>query len=147
MGKYGGMYQAFKQGGPQDLQRSYNGMVGRGDDEYVRDFKDAASFNLGITGRAAELTPDEIVLGGGMYNLENRIGNSSIDTSGPFFNNPDNFRMIQEGIKDHDSGRFLQRMPANDQPDDATRVAAGSQGRRWGKAQQMRPDASACPST
>jgi hypothetical protein len=126
--KYGAMYQAFSQGGRQDLQRSYNGMVGGGVDEFVPDFKDAASFNLGVVGRAAKLSPDEIVLGGGMYNLKNRIQNSKIDASGPFFNNPDDFKLIQEGIKGHDSGRFLQRMPANDQPDNTTQTAAGSLG-------------------
>src|ERR1043166_215670 len=50
---YEGMYKAFRHGGPQDLQRSYNGMVGGGGDEFVDAFKDAASFNLGVGGRAA----------------------------------------------------------------------------------------------
>jgi hypothetical protein len=126
--KYDAMHGAFLHGGPQDLQRSYNGMVGGGRNEFVPDFTDAASFNLGVVGRAAELSPGEIVLGGGMFNRANRHTNSNIDTSGPLFNNPDNFRMIQEGIKGHDSGRFLQRMPANDQPGNAAQVAASAPG-------------------
>jgi len=119
MSRYEAMYKAFQHGGAHDLQRSYNGMVGGGGDEFVRAFKDAASFNLGIVGRAAELSPDEIVLGGGMYNLRNRLRDFGIDVSGPMFNNPDNFRMIQEGISGHDSSRFLKRTPSNEQFDDA----------------------------
>jgi hypothetical protein len=114
-GKYEAMRNAFHHGGPQDLQRSYNGMTGGGGDEFVPAFQHAASFNLGVIGRAAGLSPDEIVLGGGAFNLSNRFGNDKLDTSGPFFNNPDNFRMIQEGIQGHDSDRFLKRTPSNEQ--------------------------------
>jgi hypothetical protein len=112
---YEGMYKAFQHGGPQELQRSYNGMVGGGSDEFVGAFKDAASFNLGVVGRAAGLSPDEIALGGGLFNWGNNRSNPKLDTSGPFFNNPDNFKMIQEGISGHDSGRFLERTPSNEQ--------------------------------
>src|SRR5215469_17828684 len=63
--KYEAMRQAFQHGGPQDLQRSYNGMTGGGSDEFVPAFQHAASFNFGVVGRAAGLSPDEIVLGGG----------------------------------------------------------------------------------
>jgi hypothetical protein len=136
--KYDAMREAFRHGAPQDLQRSYNGMVGGGEHEFVKDFKDAASFNLGVVGRAAQLSPGEIILGGGMFNLTNRDENSRIDTSGPFFNNPDNFRMIQEGIKEHDSGRFLQRMPANDQPDNQTTAGSPGQTMVQGAAEAAR---------
>jgi hypothetical protein len=115
---YESMYKAFQHGGAQDLQRSYNGMVGGGADEFAGDFKDAASFNLGVVGRAAGLSPDEIALGGGMFNRWNRLGNPRLDTSGLFFNDPDDFRMIQEGIRGHDSGIFLKRMPSNEQSSD-----------------------------
>jgi hypothetical protein len=105
---YKAMYKAFQEGGPQDLQRSYNGMVGGGGDEFVDAFRDAASYHLGIVGRAAGLGPDEIKLAGGLYNLWQRRKNPKIDTSGPLFNNPGNFKMIEEGIGGHDSGRFFQ---------------------------------------
>jgi hypothetical protein len=106
---YEDMYKAFQHGGPQDLQRSYNGKVGGGADEFVDAFKDAASFNLGVVGRAAGLSPDEIALGGGIFNWKNWRANPRLDTSGPFFNNPDNFKMIEEGIRGHDSERFFSQ--------------------------------------
>src|ERR1043166_7938568 len=121
---YEGMYKAFRHGGSQDLQRSYNGMVGGGGDEFVDAFKDAASFNLGVVGRAVGLSPDEIALGGGLFNWRNSRDNPKIDTSGPLFNNPDNFDMIREGIRGHDSGRFLKRTPSNEQGGN-DQVAAG----------------------
>lgn len=123
--KYEAMRAAFQHGGPQDLQRSYNGMTGGGVDEFVPAFQHAASFNLGVVGRAAGLSPGEIVLGGGAFNLKNRKDNPKIDTSGPFFNNPDNFRMMQEGITGHDSGRFLRRTPSNEQGDNLVQVSVG----------------------
>ena len=124
LGKYEAMRNAFHHGGPQDLQRSYNGMVGGGGDEFVPAFQHAASFNFGVVGRAARLSPDEIVLGGGAFNLGNRLGNDKIDTSGPLFNNPDNFTMMQEGIKGHDSSRFLKRTPSNEQFDQPVQLTA-----------------------
>jgi hypothetical protein len=123
--KYDAMRQAFQHGGPQDLQRSYNGMTGGGGDEFVPAFQHAASFHFGVVGRAAGLSPGEIVLGGGAFNLRNRKDNPNIDTSGPFFNNPDDFRMMQEGITGHDSGRFLRRTPSNEQSDNLVQVAVG----------------------
>jgi hypothetical protein len=123
---YEAMYRAFKQGGPQDLQRSYNGMVGGGGNEFVKDFEDAASFNLGVVGRAAGLSPDEITLAGGAYNLWNRIGDPTTDTSGRLFNRPDNVKAIGEGVKAHDSGRFFQRTPMNEPSEGGVQVAAGS---------------------
>lgn len=125
---YESMYKAFQHGGAQDLQRSYNGMVGGGKDEFVGAFKDAASFNLGVVGRAAGLSPDEIAIGGGLFNKQNQKTNPGLDTSGTYFNDPDNFRMIQEGIRGHDSGLFLRRTPRNEQGDDQGRTAIGQAG-------------------
>jgi len=115
--RYRGMYQAFRRGGPQDLQRSYNGMSGGGGDEFVDDFKDAASFHLGLVGRAARLSRDEIVLGGGLHNREAARENPNIDTSGEWFNNPDNVRSIEEGLKAYDAGRFWKQLNDNVQGD------------------------------
>ena len=131
---YEAMVNAFWHGGPQDLQRSYNRMVGGGGDEFVKDFEDAASFNLGVVGRAAGLSPSEIALGGGLFNLRNRITNPNIDTSGPFFNNPNNARSIDEGIKAHDSGRFFG--PTPDKRDGADQVSPDA----YQKARPNAPD-------
>jgi hypothetical protein len=132
------MEQAFVRGGPLDMQRSYNKKVGGGVDEFVGAFTPGASFLLGVVGREANLPADLIVKGGGLYNLcakfdcdhlkrldiQNWKWNPDIDTSGPFFNNPENARWINEGIKVHDSGRFFKRSPMNDQGDGATQAAA-----------------------
>jgi hypothetical protein len=115
------MAQAFQQGAPLDMQRSYNKKVGGGLDEFVGAFTPAASFLLGVVGREADLSPGTIIKGGGLYNLcakfdckhlyediQNWKWNPKVDTSGPFFNNPENARWINEGIATHDSGRFLR---------------------------------------
>jgi hypothetical protein len=130
---YAAMKQAFQAGGPHDLQRSYNWRTGGGKDEFVEAFRPAASYHLGVVGRAAGLTAPEIVTAAGMYNLEQRLGprlgpwepNPNIDTSGQIFNNPQNAVWIHEGIKAHDSGRFFKRTPMNEQGDEASRLAYG----------------------
>ena len=109
------MINAFRPGGPLEMQRSYNGMVGGGKDKFVLSFRPAASYMLGVFGRAAGLTPDEIKAGAGVfYALEKynpRDPQPYLDTSGPYFNAPRNARWIDEGIRAHDSGRFDKPTP------------------------------------
>jgi hypothetical protein len=104
------MYYAFREGGPLDMQRSYNGMVGGGGREFVSAFRPAASYLLGVVGRAAGLNPEDIMGGGGLYNRFKKSGplysNPNLDTSGPSGNAPANARWIEEGIRAYDSGRF-----------------------------------------
>ena len=111
-GIYAAMYFAFKPGGPLDMQRSYNGMVGGGGHEFVRAFRPAASYLLGVVGRAAGLTPQEIIAGAGLHYLWEKKNPTDpypyLDTSGPMFNAPQNARWIEEGIRGHDSERFFQ---------------------------------------
>jgi hypothetical protein len=110
------MYFAFREGGRLDMQRSYNGMVGGGKDEFVRRFRPAASYLLGVVGRAAGLSPEEIIGGAGNYRRYQKDRpwnpNANLDTSGASGNAPTNARWIEEGIA-YDSGRFFQA-PAED---------------------------------
>jgi hypothetical protein len=139
------MKQAFQTGGPHDLQRTYNQITGGGYDEFVEDFRPAASYHLGVVGRGAGLTTPEIVTAAGLYNLRQRSGNPKIDTSGPMFNNPQNAVWIHEGIKAHDSGRFFKRTPMNEQGDEASRLAYGD--RPDGAAADLGPPRPAPAST
>jgi len=121
---YETLKEAFRDSGLQDLQRTYNNVVGGGGDEYVGAFTPAASFHLGVVGKAAGLTRDEIVAAAGWYNRGRSKINPRIDTSGEFFNNPENVRWIDEGIKAYDSGRLFKRTPMNDQGDGSSQFAA-----------------------
>ncbi len=84
------VYQAlvdyFKQGAPGDLQRYYNGSRG----DFVPAFTDAASFNFGLGGAAANVPDTEIYAGGGLYNFWN-----SLHPGGEYINTTDIFGTIQ----------------------------------------------------
>src|ERR1043166_8830449 len=109
------MYFAFRPSGPMDMQRSYNGMVGGGKDEFVLRFRPAASYILGVVGRAAGLSPEAIIGYAGGYRQYQKDHpwdpNANLDTSGPSGNAPTNARWIEEGIKAYDSGRFSKSTP------------------------------------
>jgi hypothetical protein len=51
---YADLTKDFSTGGPQDLQRSYNGVVGG---PPVNDFTDATALNLGLAGRLQAMQP------------------------------------------------------------------------------------------
>jgi hypothetical protein len=85
------------------METSHSG----GSGEFVKAFRPAASYVLGVVGRAAGFSPDTIIAGGGLYNLWQRATGEDVDTSGPVFNAPPNVPWIEKGIEDHDSGRFL----------------------------------------
>src|SRR5262249_6567480 len=60
------MFYNFYPGGPQDLQRSYNGMTNGGKWEFVEDFAPAASFNFGLFGAAAGFNFTQLEMAGGV---------------------------------------------------------------------------------
>src|ERR1043166_7596472 len=97
------------------MQRSYNGMVGGGKDEFVLRFRPAASYILGVVGRAAGLSSEAITGYAGGYRQYQKDHpwdpNANLDTSGPAGNAPTNARWIEEGIKPYDSGRFSKTAP------------------------------------
>jgi hypothetical protein len=103
---YGAMINAFQDGGPLDMQRSYNKIGGRAR-RYVKAFRPAANYVFGAVARAAALSPEEIMAGGGVYNLSRYLSNPNANISGPWGNAPPNVPWIEAGIKDHDSGRFF----------------------------------------
>jgi hypothetical protein len=81
------------QGGPWDLQRSYNG---RSDAPFAEVFTPAASYTLGLIGAAAGFPQSALMAGGGLHNL---LVNPK--TAGPNFgNNPRNPPFIDLGFRD-----------------------------------------------
>ena len=107
---------AFKAGGPQDLQRSYNGMVGGKGNEFVEDFRDIASFHLGVVGLSAGFSRADIVDAGGLYNRYSAFFNSNVDTSGESGNNPRNVVAIDAGLHAFIAGRFDAVAPQPNAP-------------------------------
>jgi hypothetical protein len=100
------LYTDAHAGGPDDLQRSYNGSVDQTD---VPLFKDAASYSYALVASAAGLTPTEVMQAGGAYNGIKQAANevaqtfgfqlfNNLNTSGPYYNNPDNAKNISAGI-------------------------------------------------
>jgi len=123
------MYRAFREGGPLDMQRSYNGMVGGGGDEFVGSFRPAASYIYGVVARAAGLDPEDIIGSAGTYRKYQKVRpwdpNENLDTSGPSGNAPTNARWIEEGIRAYDSGRFSKS--ALGQPGGSNQAPNGQQ--------------------
>ena len=60
------MYYNFRQGGPRELQRTYNG---QSNGPFAEAFTRAASYALGLTGAAAGYSQEDLMNGGGLYNL------------------------------------------------------------------------------
>jgi hypothetical protein len=122
---YRALYDAFIPRGPLDMQRSYNGMVGGGGPEFVSAFRPAASYLLGVVGRAAGLSPLEIRLGAALQRRQAKESYSYLDTTGPMGNDPQNARWIEEGMRGHDSGRFFT--PADRQQGGADQLPYGTE--------------------
>jgi hypothetical protein len=99
------MTSDFIPGGPQDLQRTYDGQsglpfVGATD---VPAFRDAASFNLGLFAAYAGIPLDLAEFGGGIFNEGNSLlrqleGKSPLNTSGPILNADVNGNSISAGF-------------------------------------------------
>jgi hypothetical protein len=106
---YAAMFNAFEDGGPLEMQRSYNKNVGGGEREFVKAFRPAASYIYGVVGRAAGLSPQELIGAAGLYNWSRKYikGNDNINTSGPMFNAPPNVPWIEQGMRAYDSGLFF----------------------------------------
>src|ERR1700724_2672407 len=64
-GIYSAMFHAFEDGGPLEMQRSYNKKIGGGEREFVKAFRPAASYIYGVVGRAAGLSPQELIAAAG----------------------------------------------------------------------------------
>jgi hypothetical protein len=98
---YGMMADAFNTGGPQDLQRTYNGTSGAA----VPAFTDAASFNLGYVAAYSGVSETAALIGGGALNEAKSIGQQlglvynakPIDVSGTDDNTYANVNSIDAG--------------------------------------------------
>jgi hypothetical protein len=96
-------------GSVDDLQRSYNGYIGqknggvaggRSDADFVSDFRDAASFNVGLACAAVGASQSDCLAGGGIakiaasiMNLRNQLGSVT-----DFLNPADNAANIRTGF-------------------------------------------------
>lgn len=101
------MVDDFTQGGPQDLQRSYDGNQKA---TFVSAFTDAASFNLGLFSAYAGIPLSLTETAGGGYNALNSIinvleGKKPLNTGGPYFNSTLNAASIEAGYN------FGQNLP------------------------------------
>src|SRR6267378_658115 len=83
-----------KEGGPWDLQRSYNGQSNA---LFASLFTNAASYAYGLIGAAADFSQTTLMAAAGMYNVFNNP-----KTAGPNFgNNPNNPPFIAKGVRDY----------------------------------------------
>ncbi len=102
---YLGFHQDFKATGPQDIQRSYNGVSNGLGPEFVEDFRDVASFHFGLSMRASGLSGDRAIQGGGIYNGLKDLFGQDLDSTGDWWNNPRNPPNIRMGSSIFESGR------------------------------------------
>ncbi|MFH1343577.1 MAG: polymorphic toxin type 44 domain-containing protein [Pseudomonadota bacterium] len=87
------LYRNVRQGGPWDLQRSYNG---QSNGLFASVFTNAASYVYGLIGAAAGFSTTTLMAAAGGYNA---VVNPK--TAGPNFgNNPNNPPFISKGIRD-----------------------------------------------
>ncbi|GLZ23106.1 hypothetical protein Bpla01_66340 [Burkholderia plantarii] len=93
---YLAMFNAFKAGGPQDLQRSYP-TSDQTNQSFVTAFRDAASFHIGFVGAASGIGLLTVETAGGLYNAARGIINKNINSHGLFGNNPLNAKSMIAG--------------------------------------------------
>lgn len=105
---------AFRQGGIDDLQRSYDGTHGRSQTPFMS-FTAAASFVYGVASSIMGLDQDSCRWAGGKFN--ELVGGNN-NKSGEYSNNPNNIPNISQGYKFVDSLRSplsrLNRADTND---------------------------------
>jgi hypothetical protein len=95
--------QAFRrnvmQGGPWDLQRSYNGQSNA---PFASLFTNAASYAYGLIGAAAGFSPTTLMAGAGAYNVYKNPKTAGLN----FGNNPNNPPFISKGVRDYFDSSF-----------------------------------------
>ncbi len=101
---YRDLTREFSTGGPQDLQRTYNGTAGN---TFVPAFTDVTAMNLGLAAGAGKITGTEAVAGGGLLNLYKGIIKGEPVTLGPIFGlRPESYANIMDGVRLHREGAF-----------------------------------------
>ncbi len=132
---YRDLTRDFSTGGPQDLQRTYNGTTGN---TPVPAFTDTASLNLGLAAGAGNITGTEAAIGGGLLNLYKGIYKGENVTLGPIFGlRPGNYADVVAGVRLHNEGAFegsdqRLRNDATPEPTDSN-YPAGSTGDAYGR--------------
>lgn len=86
----------FKTSGLNDLQRM--GVDGKAYDGFVSDYTPAASLYFGAVSAGLAVPNNIAEIGGGLLNLKNYIKDGVANTSGDYFNNPNNAANIQNGL-------------------------------------------------
>ncbi|MGD0661346.1 MAG: hypothetical protein ABSD38_25050 [Syntrophorhabdales bacterium] len=101
-----GQFHAAWPASPSDIQRTYNGYSGRGEGDFVPDFRPAASFLLGTACAASGLGEIDALLGGGAQNFVSWwTGGKKVKISlFEFLNNPENVPHIENGWNTYANG-------------------------------------------
>jgi hypothetical protein len=99
-------------GSPADIQRTYNGKQGTKKGDFVPAFTAVASFLYGAASAAIGLPQWGALAGGGLQNRWSKVDNSSVDTSGEYWNAPENVPKIKNGWSYYSYGTAS---PAKDQ--------------------------------
>ena len=102
---------SYKAGDSCDLQRS--NLDGTSIGGYVSDFQDIASFDYGVAAKSIGLSDSEALFGAGMHNEISSWFGNNVDTSGIYYNNPQNVPNIQNGMDYVNNSSYL----TNAQPD------------------------------
>ena len=89
----------FGQGGPWELQRTYNG---QSNGPFAEVFTRAASYALGLIGAAAGYSQEDLMNGGGWYNWWKNPKAADPNTG----NNPKNVPFIAQGFRDYFTPAF-----------------------------------------
>lgn len=102
---YAALFNAFRPGGIDDLQRSYDSTSGYFNPAFMS-FTAAASFVYGVASNIMGVDINTCLWAGGRVNLiQSRLPGANIDTSGEMKNNPNNPPQIRNGYKFADSLR------------------------------------------
>jgi len=105
---YSQFHAAFP-GRPSDIQRTYNGYTGKDPDDFVPDFRPAASFLYGAACAASGLSERDALRWGGAQNIWSWASTGGlltrkVDISGELFNNPQNASNIRNGWNTYTNG-------------------------------------------
>ena len=103
---YRDLIDDFSTGGPQDLQRTYNGMISG---TFVPDFTDITALNLGLAAGGGNINGNEAAIGGGLLNIYKALSHENV-TLGPIYGlRPGSYSDIMEGIRLHNEGVFAEQ--------------------------------------
>lgn len=107
---YSVLFNAFRPGGIDDLQRSYDGTYGYSKPPFMS-FTASASFVYGVASNIMGVDLDTCLWAGGKVNqIQSYLPGATIDISGEKYNNPNNPPQIKNGYNFVDSLRSHDKM-------------------------------------